>query len=178
MCSGRRRLTASDSEAAIRAVLHAQVEAWNHHDLEGSWTGYWNSPELTFFSGTTETTGWQPTLERYRRSYQAEGRAMGTLCSATCTSKCWATMLPSSAASFSWSCLTASSPWSIHADLPQVSRGLAHHSRPHLLGVSNGCKSAGIFAGTIQHATTVRQNCLTPRGCRIHSSRHRTSQFR
>ena len=41
--------------------------------------GYWKSPELTFFSGTTETQGWEPTLERYRRSYQAEGHAMGTL---------------------------------------------------------------------------------------------------
>ncbi len=41
--------------------------------------GYWHSPNLTFFSGTTETEGWEPTLERYRRNYQAEGHAMGTL---------------------------------------------------------------------------------------------------
>ncbi len=41
--------------------------------------GYWNSPDLTFVSGTTETQGWKPTLERYRRSYQSEGHAMGTL---------------------------------------------------------------------------------------------------
>ena len=67
------------SEAAIRAVLQAQVEAWNHHDLQGFMTGYWNSPELTFFSGATETKGWQPTLERYKPRYQAEGRSMGTL---------------------------------------------------------------------------------------------------
>jgi len=66
-------------DAAVRAVLDAQVAAWNHHDLEGFMAGYWNSPELTFFSGATETKGWQPTLERYRRSYQAEGKAMGTL---------------------------------------------------------------------------------------------------
>jgi uncharacterized protein (TIGR02246 family) len=64
---------------AIRAVLDAQVAAWNHHDLEGFMAGYWNSPELTFFSGASETKGWEPTLERYRRSYQAEGKAMGTL---------------------------------------------------------------------------------------------------
>jgi ketosteroid isomerase-like protein len=66
-------------DVAIRAVMDAQVAAWNHHDLEGFMAGYWNSPELTFFSGATETKGWEPTLERYRRSYQAEGKAMGTL---------------------------------------------------------------------------------------------------
>jgi ketosteroid isomerase-like protein len=70
----------SDSvDAAVRAVIQSQVEAWNQHNLEQFMAGYWNSPELTFFSGTTETHGWQPTLERYRRRYQAEGRAMGTL---------------------------------------------------------------------------------------------------
>lgn len=66
-------------EVAIRAVLDTQVGAWNHHDLDAFMQGYWNSPELTFFSGATETKGWQPTLERYRRRYQSEGRAMGTL---------------------------------------------------------------------------------------------------
>jgi beta-aspartyl-peptidase (threonine type) len=66
-------------EAAVRAVMNAQVEAWNHHDLPGFMSGYWNSPQLTFFSGATETQGWEPTLERYRRTYQAEGRVMGTL---------------------------------------------------------------------------------------------------
>lgn len=68
-----------DVGAAIMAVMDAQVSAWNHHDLEGFMAGYWKSPDLTFFSGTTETQGWEPTLERYRRSYQAEGHAMGTL---------------------------------------------------------------------------------------------------
>jgi uncharacterized protein (TIGR02246 family) len=67
------------SEAAIRAVLQSQVEAWNHHDLERFMSGYWNSPELTFFSGATETKGWQPTLERYQTKYQSKGQSMGTL---------------------------------------------------------------------------------------------------
>jgi ketosteroid isomerase-like protein len=66
-------------DAEVRAVLQSQVDAWNHHNLEQFMAGYWNSSALTFFSGTNETTGWQPTLERYRRKYQAEGRAMGTL---------------------------------------------------------------------------------------------------
>ena len=67
------------SAAAVRSVLDAQVAAWNRGDLEGFMAGYWNSPELTFVSGAKETTGWQPTLERYRKSYQAEGREMGKL---------------------------------------------------------------------------------------------------
>jgi uncharacterized protein (TIGR02246 family) len=69
----------ASSEAAIRAVLQSQVEAWNHHDLERFMSGYWNSPELTFFSGATETKGWQPTLERYQSKYQSKGQSMGTL---------------------------------------------------------------------------------------------------
>jgi beta-aspartyl-peptidase (threonine type) len=66
-------------EAAIRKVLQSQVEAWNHHDLEGFMAGYWNSPELTFFSGATETKGWQATLDRYRKKYQAPDAEMGKL---------------------------------------------------------------------------------------------------
>jgi beta-aspartyl-peptidase (threonine type) len=66
-------------DAAVRAVLQAQVDAWNHHDLDAFMAGYWKSPELTFFSGATETKGWEPTLERYRRNYQSAGHSMGTL---------------------------------------------------------------------------------------------------
>ena len=69
----------SSADQAIQAVLQSQVDAWNHRDLQRFMNGYWHSPDLTFFSGTTETTGWEPTLERYRRSYQSEGHAMGTL---------------------------------------------------------------------------------------------------
>ena len=63
----------------IRTVMDGQVAAWNRHDLEGFMAGYWKSPELTFFSGATSTKGWEPTLERYRQRYQANGTAMGTL---------------------------------------------------------------------------------------------------
>ncbi len=69
----------SNPDAAIRQVLQSQVEAWNHHDLDAFMSGYWHSPELTFFSGTTVTKGWEPTLARYRKNYQAEGRSMGAL---------------------------------------------------------------------------------------------------
>lgn len=66
-------------EGAIRKVIQSQVDAWNRHDLEGFMAGYWNSPDLTFFSGVKETRGWQETLERYRRNYQAPGAEMGKL---------------------------------------------------------------------------------------------------
>ena len=62
----------------IQQVLQQQQAAWNRHDLEAFMSGYWNSPELTFF-GAKKTPGWQATLERYRKTYQSEGREMGTL---------------------------------------------------------------------------------------------------
>jgi ketosteroid isomerase-like protein len=65
--------------AAARAVLDAQVEAWNRGDLEGFMAGYWRSPDLVFCSGATVTRGWDETLARYRRRYQSEGREMGRL---------------------------------------------------------------------------------------------------
>jgi beta-aspartyl-peptidase (threonine type) len=40
--------------------------------------GYWKSDELLFVSGTTETKGWQATLERYRKHYDSRER-MGRL---------------------------------------------------------------------------------------------------
>jgi ketosteroid isomerase-like protein len=64
---------------AVQQVLRLQQDAWNRHDLEGFMAGYWNSPELTFFSGAKMASGWQPTLDHYRKSYQSEGREMGTL---------------------------------------------------------------------------------------------------
>lgn len=69
----------SQAEAEIRTLINRQIEAWNKHDLEGFMAGYWNSPDLTFFSGGTVTKGWQPTLERYQKSYQASGKDMGKL---------------------------------------------------------------------------------------------------
>jgi beta-aspartyl-peptidase (threonine type) len=70
---------AASSEAAVRAVLDKQVEAWNRGDLEAFMATYWNSPSLVFQSGATRTQGWQATRERYRRRYQGEGKEMGRL---------------------------------------------------------------------------------------------------
>jgi beta-aspartyl-peptidase (threonine type) len=65
--------------SAIERVLRMQQEAWNHRDLEAFMAGYWNSPELTFFSGVKESKGWQATLDRYRTTYASAGREMGKL---------------------------------------------------------------------------------------------------
>jgi ketosteroid isomerase-like protein len=68
-----------DVKMSVQQVLHLQRKAWNRHDLEGFMTGYWNSPELTFFSGAHKTSGWEGALERYRKAYQSEGKEMGKL---------------------------------------------------------------------------------------------------
>jgi len=63
----------------IDGVLHAQQDAWNRHDLDGFMAGYWNSPQLTFFSGATKRDGWQATMDRYRAAYASPGHEMGKL---------------------------------------------------------------------------------------------------
>ncbi|MFZ3340283.1 MAG: nuclear transport factor 2 family protein [Terriglobales bacterium] len=68
-----------DPSVAIRTVIEHQQDAWNHHDLEGFMSGYWNSPELTFFSGAHESKGWQAAIDRYKQKYQGPGHEMGKL---------------------------------------------------------------------------------------------------
>jgi ketosteroid isomerase-like protein len=65
-------------QSPVQQVLEQQQAAWNHHDLEAFMAGYWNSPELTFF-GAKRASGWQATLDRYRKTYQGAGREMGNL---------------------------------------------------------------------------------------------------
>jgi uncharacterized protein (TIGR02246 family) len=68
-----------DDKAAIENVLRTQQEAWNRHNLDAFMKGYWNSPELTFFSGANERDGWQAAMERYRATYASPGHEMGKL---------------------------------------------------------------------------------------------------
>jgi len=63
----------------IKHVLNIQQDAWNHEDLEGFMKWYWNSPDLTFFSGAKENRGWQTTLDHYRATYASPGHEMGKL---------------------------------------------------------------------------------------------------
>lgn len=73
------RLAPEEPKSAIEQVLHTQQEAWNRGDLEGFMAGYWNSPELTFFSGASERHGWQETMDRYKARYASPGHEMGKL---------------------------------------------------------------------------------------------------
>jgi uncharacterized protein (TIGR02246 family) len=64
--------------AAVRAVLDAQVAAWNRGDLEGFMDGYARSSDITFVSGDSLTRGWQTVLDRYKKGYDSRAK-MGTL---------------------------------------------------------------------------------------------------
>ncbi len=69
----------AEGKSEVEHLLRVQQEAWNRHDLEGFMAGYWNSPELTFFSEAKQKHGWQATIERYRAVYASPGREMGKL---------------------------------------------------------------------------------------------------
>src|ERR1700678_1602620 len=69
----------NDAKPEIEHVLRTQQEAWNRHDLDGFMAGYWNSPDLTFFSGAKEHEGWRATMDRYRATYTSPGHEMGKL---------------------------------------------------------------------------------------------------
>jgi ketosteroid isomerase-like protein len=62
----------------IRAVLDAQVAAWNRGDIEGFMAGYWKSDETLFAGANGFSRGWQALLERYRKNYP-DRKAMGKL---------------------------------------------------------------------------------------------------
>jgi ketosteroid isomerase-like protein len=76
---GRGQADEEGSAEAVRAVLDRQVADWNKGDLDGFLAGYWNSPKVVFQSGGQRYDGWEAMRDRYRRRYQAEGRAMGRL---------------------------------------------------------------------------------------------------
>src|SRR2546427_4406199 len=65
-------------EAAVRAVLEAQRDAWNRGDIEGYMDGYARSADTVFVSGDNVMRGWQSVLERYKKSYSSREK-MGVL---------------------------------------------------------------------------------------------------
>ncbi len=65
-------------ETKIRTVMEEQTSAWNRGDIDSFMTGYWNSANLIFVSGDNVTRGWQPTLDRYKKSYDSKAK-MGDL---------------------------------------------------------------------------------------------------
>ena len=77
--SGSTLLAQAPEQNAVQQVLNSQVQAWNHEDLAGFMSGYWNSPDLTFFSGGEVAHGWQQAFDRYKQRYQNAPGRMGKL---------------------------------------------------------------------------------------------------
>lgn len=59
-------------EEAIRAVLKMQQDAWNQNDLEDFMRGYWKSDSLKFYGSKGITSGWEKTLENYKKGYPSK----------------------------------------------------------------------------------------------------------
>jgi ketosteroid isomerase-like protein len=59
----------SDSAAEIRAVMAAQVAAWNRGDIDGFMEGYARSKATEFVDGDKLTRGWEAMRNRYRKKY-------------------------------------------------------------------------------------------------------------
>tara|TARA_R110002051_G_scaffold165130_2_gene235915 strand:- start:37561 stop:37992 length:432 start_codon:yes stop_codon:yes gene_type:complete len=64
--------TKNDYEAdkkEIKDILNQQQKNWSNNDLEGFMQGYWKSDSLHFYSGAQLKSGWQTTLDSYRKGY-------------------------------------------------------------------------------------------------------------
>jgi len=68
----------ANPEAAIRAVLDAQVADWNHGDVDHFMESYWKSDSTEFVGANGVVRGWQGVLDRYHKAYP-DRQAMGTL---------------------------------------------------------------------------------------------------
>ncbi|WP_160712035.1 YybH family protein [Chitinophaga solisilvae] len=62
----------------IKSVLAGQSAAWNKGDLQAFMQPYWHSDSLMFVGKDGVTYGWQPTLDRYKKTYPGKA-AMGQL---------------------------------------------------------------------------------------------------
>jgi ketosteroid isomerase-like protein len=69
---------AENASQTIRAVLDAQVAAWNRGDIDGFMAGYASSDTTTFVSGDEVTRGWKTVRDRYARKYDSAEK-MGKL---------------------------------------------------------------------------------------------------
>ncbi len=77
--SGANALSATnDSATEIRAVMAAQVAAWNRGDIDGFMEGYARSDATEFVSGDKITRGWRTVRDRYRKKYDSHEK-MGRL---------------------------------------------------------------------------------------------------
>ena len=77
-CAHMPSTTAANAESQVRAVLDAQVRAWNAGDLRGFMEGYARSDQTRFQSGGDVSLGWQTVFDRYQKRYGDRAR-MGIL---------------------------------------------------------------------------------------------------
>lgn len=77
-CSVPQHFNKNDWRSSITAVLMSQQKAWNEGNIESFIDGYWKSDSLSFTGSGGRVTGWQKTLERYKRTYPGKA-AMGQL---------------------------------------------------------------------------------------------------
>ena len=63
--------SSSKDEAEIRAVMSAQVAAWNRGDIDGFMSGYARSAATEFIAGDKLTRGWQTVRDRYKKKYNS-----------------------------------------------------------------------------------------------------------
>jgi uncharacterized protein (TIGR02246 family) len=77
LCAAAAGHAQGGDQAAIRAVLGAQVAAWNRADVTAFMQGYEDSPE-TIFIGASVRKGYLPILKRYEKDYSTAAQ-MGTL---------------------------------------------------------------------------------------------------
>lgn len=61
--------TQTGDAANIRHVLDVQSQAWNRGDIPAFMQAYWQSDSLTFIGKAGPAYGYQPTLDRYKKSY-------------------------------------------------------------------------------------------------------------
>ena len=77
-CAHMPSTTAANAESQVRAVLDAQVRAWNAGDLRGFMEGYARSDQTRFQSGGDVSLGWQTVFDRYQKRY-GDRTTMGVL---------------------------------------------------------------------------------------------------
>ena len=78
LAAGLVSAAATDPAAEIRAVMAAQVAAWNRGDIDGFMNGYAHSKTTVFVSGYKLARGWQSVRDRYKNKYDSREK-MGKL---------------------------------------------------------------------------------------------------
>ena len=56
----------------IRQILNNQQQAWSENNIEAFMQGYWKSDSLKFYGAAGLTTGWQQTLDNYKKRYPTQ----------------------------------------------------------------------------------------------------------